>query len=55
MSNVPFRVVRGEEIAIMNKPFVEGCVYFATDTKRIYMDAYLNGEPQNKLPMGGGN
>lgn len=55
MSNVPFRVVRGEEIAIMNKPFAEGCVYFATDTKRIYMDAYLNGEPQNKLPMGGGN
>ena len=55
MSNVPFRVVRGEEIAIMNKPFAEGCVYFATDTKRIYMDAYLNGEPQDKLPMGGGN
>lgn len=55
MSNVPFRVVRGEEVAIMNKPFAEGCVYFATDTKRIYMDAYLNGEPQDKLPMGGGN
>ena len=55
MSNVPFRVVRGEEIAILNKPFTEGCVYFATDTKRIYMDAYLNGQPQDKLPMGGGN
>ena len=55
MSNIPFRVMRGEEIAILNKPFAEGQVYFATDTKRIYMDAYLSGEPQNKIPMGGGN
>ena len=55
MSNIPFRVMRGEEIAILSKPFTEGQVYFATDTKRIYMDAYLNGESLNKLPMGGGN
>ena len=55
MSNIPFRVMRGEEIAILNKPFTEGQVYFATDTKRIYMDAYLNGQPQDKISMGGGN
>ena len=55
MSNTPFRVMRGEEISVLNKPFTEGQVYFATDTKRIYMDAYLNGQPQNKIPMGGGN
>lgn len=55
MSNIPFRVMRGEEIVILSKPFSEGCVYFATDTKRIYMDTYLNGELLNKVPMGGGN
>ena len=55
MGNTPFRVVRGKENAILNMPFVEGYVYFATDTKRIYMDAYLNNEEQNKLSMGGGN
>ena len=55
MSNIPFRVMRGEEISILSKPFTEGQVYFATDTKRIYMDAYLNGQLQDKIPMGGGN
>ena len=55
MSNTPFRVMRGEEISILSKPFTEGQVYFATDTKRIYMDTYLNGQPQDKMPMGGGN
>ena len=54
-NQVPFRIMRGEELVILNKPFADGQVYFATDTKRIYTDAYLNGQPQNKIPMGGGN
>ena len=54
-NKIPFRVMRGEEITLMNKTFQEGTVYFATDTRRIYMDASLNGEVLNKLPIGGGN
>ena len=55
MNNTPFRIMRGPEVNILNKPFKDGCVYIATDTKRIYMDAYLNNVTQNKLPIGGGN
>lgn len=49
MSYIPFRPYRGLEVDILNKPYNDGYVYFATDTKKIYMDA--NG--QTKMPMGG--
>ena len=55
MSNIPFRVVRGLEERILNTPFTDGYLYIANDTKRIYMDSYLNGIQQNKMPIGGGN
>lgn len=49
MSSTPFRVVRGLEENIINSKYMDGYVYFATDTKKIYLDA--NGE--EKIPMGG--
>jgi hypothetical protein len=55
MSNIPFRIVRGLEERILNTPFTDGYLYIANDTKRIYMDSYLNGIQQNKIPIGGGN
>lgn len=48
-TNISFRPVRGTESQIMNSEYHEGWVYFATDSKKIYLDA--NGEA--KLPMGG--
>lgn len=44
-----FRPVKGTEEKIMSTEYQEGYVYFATDTKKIYLDA--NGEA--KIPMGG--
>lgn len=55
MNNTPFRIMRGPEANLLNKPFSDGFVYVAIDTKRIYMDTYFNDVPQNKLPIGGGN
>lgn len=55
MNNTPFRVMRGAEANLLNKPFTDGFVYVAIDTKRIYMDTYFNDVMQNKLPIGGGN
>ena len=49
MGNISFRPVRGLEAAIMTMGYNEGFVYFATDTKKIDVDA--NG--QDKIPMGG--
>lgn len=49
MGNISFRPVRGLEAAIMSMGYNEGFVYFAIDTKKIYIDA--NG--QEKIPMGG--
>ncbi len=50
MSNyIPFRPYRGKESDILSKAYNDGYVYFATDTKKIYLDA--NG--QSKLAMGG--
>lgn len=46
---IPFRPVKGTEAAIAAMAYQEGYVYFATDTKKIYIDA--NG--QSKIPMGG--
>ena len=49
MANVSFRPVQGTEAQIKATEYQEGYVYFATDSKKIYLDA--NGEA--KLPMGG--
>ena len=48
-SNISFRAVQGKESNIMKTEYNEGWLYFATDSKKIYLDA--NGTP--KLPMGG--
>ena len=47
--SVQFIPVRGPEANIMNAGYNEGYVYFATDTKKIYLDA----RGQEKLLMGG--
>ena len=39
---VPFKIFRGSEDSILNKPFMDGCIYVATDTCCIYMDTYVN-------------
>ena len=49
MSNVKFRPVRGLEKNILAMDYTDGYVYYATDTKKIYLDA--NG--QSKILMGG--
>ena len=36
---VPFRVIRGSENNINQIGYKDGQVYFATDTKKIYLDA----------------
>ncbi|MBQ7820106.1 MAG: hypothetical protein IJ341_10465 [Bacteroidales bacterium] len=48
-SKISFRPVQGTDAQILSKEYNEGWVYFATDSKKIYLDA--GGE--NKLPMGG--
>ena len=48
-SKISFRPVQGTDAQILSKGYNEGWVYFATDSKKIYLDAM--GE--NKLPMGG--
>ena len=49
MTNTPFRPVRGTEAAIKALPIVDGYVYYATDTCKIYMD-----KGEERLCMGGG-
>lgn len=46
--NIAFRPVRGKDAKIQSAEYQEGYVYFATDTKKIYLDA--NGV---RAPMGG--
>lgn len=48
-SNIVFTPIQGTEAQIMATNYREGHIYFATDSKKIYLDA--NGE--SKLPMGG--
>lgn len=48
-TKIKFRPVRGLSADILATEYNEGYVYFATDTKKIYMDS--NG--QAKIPMGG--
>jgi hypothetical protein len=50
MSKAVFRPVRGTEASIANLPKVDGSIYYAEDTGRIYMD-----KDQKRIPMGGGN
>ena len=50
MSNTKFKVVRGLEETIKDLPIIDGYVYFAYDSGRMYMD--VNGE---RVPVGGGN
>ena len=38
-TSTAFRPVRGKEADILSKGYNEGYVYFATDTKKIYMDS----------------
>ena len=47
--STPFIPVRGLESNILNMDYQDGYVYYAVDTKKIYLDA--NG--QAKVPMGG--
>ena len=49
-----FDPVRSSEEIILQLPFNNGSIYFATDTGRVYMDCIDNGEEKNKLPVGGG-
>ena len=46
---IGFNPVQGKESTILGLDYHEGWLYFATDTKKIYLDAH--GEA--KLPMGG--
>ena len=50
MSKTKFKVVRGMEEVIKDLPVIDGYVYFAYDSGRMYMD--VNGE---RVPVGGGN
>ena len=54
MNNTPIHLIRGTEANILNRPFNDGSIYVAIDTKRIYVDSYMDGAPQNKLSVGGG-
>lgn len=49
MSNeIPFRVMRGQEDVLLNKPQNDGTLYFALDTGKIYLDTLTD----NKVPIG---
>lgn len=50
MSETRFTPVRGTEAAILDMPYNEGYLYFAVDTKKIFLDS----NRQSKIPMGGG-
>ena len=49
MSANLFRPILGTNEKILNCPYQDGSLYFATDSKKIYLDA----NDQNKLSMGG--
>ena len=48
-NKIGFSPIMGKESTIMAQEYQEGFLYFATDTKRIFMDAKGN----SKMPMGG--
>jgi hypothetical protein len=39
MNNTPFRVVKGLDEKINILPNTDGTIYFATDSKKIYLDS----------------
>lgn len=47
-NNIPFRVMRGLEDTLLNKPQNDGTLYFALDTGKIYLDTLTD----NKVPLG---
>ena len=49
MSNTPFRPVRGTEANIAKLPIIDGYMYYAYDSGRVYMD-----RGNARIPMGGG-
>ena len=50
-----FTPIRGLEDIILAMPFVDGKIYFATDTGKMYLDCYdASGTEKNKLAIGGG-
>ena len=50
-----FTPIRGIEDTILNIPFSNGNIYFATDTGKMYLDCYdTSGNEKNKLAIGGG-
>ena len=49
-NSVKFRPVRGLDNKIQEMDYIDGFIYFATDTGKIYIDA----NNQNKVLMGGG-
>ena len=49
-----FDPVRSSEEIILQLPYSNGSIYFATDTGRVYLDCVYDGEQKNKLPVGGG-
>lgn len=46
----PFNPAMGQEDTILNQDYQAGAIYFATDTRKIYLDA-MDGK--SKMPMGG--
>ena len=48
MSNIPFRVMRGQEDVLLSKPQSDGTLYFALDTGKIYLDTLKD----DKVPLG---
>lgn len=44
---IPFRVIRGSEEKILNKPKSDGYLYFSTDTGKIFLDT----NEENKKPL----
>ena len=49
MSEIKFKPIRGKQNVILDMPYLDGAVYFTSDTGRIYMDS----DSKNKIPLGG--
>lgn len=50
-----FTPIRGLEDTLLDIPFINGQIYFATDTGKMFLDCFdINGLEKNKMPIGGG-
>ena len=47
---IKFSPIKGLEDRILASPYKEGALYFATDSRKIYLDSH----EKNKILMGGG-